>query len=357
MATSEAEVVSWLKRGLGHGAPFGAPAREILVDADGSYTSSPFAKRLRPFGTVRIEGWRPDVVCTLDRGQAERVLGFEVKAERDHEKGVVQARRYRPGVHEAYLCVAGEPSSWLHQTVRQVGVGLVVASADSVELVAEAAPPLPDTTTLEVTRRRLIGERDFRAFGLNKPLHYAAALVAHAEGEPDRLLLDVWGLSEASARMAVRGAETLGLLDRGTPTARGTAIADVLRHLGFRLDHHRSLTRKRLVDAAPAFAAVLRMAQLELPAVQLVVRALRVAGGEAPLRELAYRAHALDPGMAGAVFGEVPEAPGWLPRPTTVFQLKAQLYDTGLLSSGLATGAGNLSDGRYNPEEDTWVKG
>jgi hypothetical protein len=283
------------------------------------------------------------------------VLAFEVKGERDHEKGVVQARRYRPGAQEAYLCVPDHPSPWLRQTAEQVGVGLVAASADALRLVTEAAPPLPDTSTLEVTRRRLLGERDFRAFGLNKPLHYAAALVAHVAGEPDRLLRDVWGVSASSAKMAVRGAEAMGLLDRGTPTARGRAFAEILQHLGFRMDRDRALTQRRLIEVAPPYASVLRMAQLELPAVQLVVRALELNGGEALVSELAARAYVLDPGLAGALFGDPPDAPGWLPRPTTIFQLKAQLYDTGLLSSGLAPGAGNVNRGSYDPAEDLWA--
>lgn len=356
-SSSEAEVVSWLKAGLRRGALHGVRADQILVDSDGSYTTSPFSERLKPFGVIRIGGWRPDVVCVQERGGAERVLAFEVKAERDHEKGIVQAQRYRPGAHESYLCVPGRPASWLYQTALQVGVGLIAASAASVELVAEPAPPLPDTTELEVTRRRLVGERDFRAFGLNKPLHYAAALIAHVQGKPDQLLVNVWGISSASASLAVRGAETFGLLDRGIPTPRGFALAEIISHLGFRLDRDRSLTRRRLIDAAPAYAAVLRLIQLDLFAVRMVVRALEAAGGQVNMSELAAKAHILDPGLAGAVFGEPPAGKGWLPRPTTAFQLKAQLYDTGVLDSPLAKGADSISRGEYDPSKDIWTLG
>ena len=40
------------------------------------------------------------------------------------------------------------------------------------------------------------------------------------------------------------GAETLGLLDRHVPTARGQAIAEVYLHLGFDLDRDRVLQRR-----------------------------------------------------------------------------------------------------------------
>lgn len=355
--SSEAEVVYWLKAGLLRGSLHKTPVADILVDADGSYTTSAYAKRLKPFGVVRIGGWRPDLVCVQERSGVERVLAFEVKAERDHEKGVIQARRYRPGAHESYLCVPGEPASWLYSTAAQVGVGLIAVSTSAVEVVAEPAPPLPDTAALDVTRRRLLGEREFRAFGLNKPLHYVAALVAHVKGEPDSLLLETWGISRASAQLAVRGAETLGLLDRHVPTARGQAIAEVYLHLGFDLDRDRVLTRRRLAEAAPAYAAVLRMIQLQLPGVHLIIRALEASGGSATVAGLAARAHAADPGLAGAMFGEPPDQRGWLPRPTTVFQLKAQLYDTGLLASSLARGADSITRGEYSPMEDVWELG
>src|SRR5678815_1693614 len=99
---SEAEVVWWLKRGLQTEGLAGNRVREILVDADGSYLRSAFKRKLEPTGTVWIGQWRPDLVCVYEADGAERLAGFEVKADADHEKGVVQANRYRTGVHEAY---------------------------------------------------------------------------------------------------------------------------------------------------------------------------------------------------------------------------------------------------------------
>ena len=48
---SEAEVVLWLKRGLLEGGIRGCAAREIVVDADGSYLRSPFRRVSAHVGT------------------------------------------------------------------------------------------------------------------------------------------------------------------------------------------------------------------------------------------------------------------------------------------------------------------
>ena len=63
--------------------------RDIVVDADGSYTRSPFRRYLEPTGTIRIDGWRADLVCVVEGRGASRLAGFEVKSNADHEKGIV----------------------------------------------------------------------------------------------------------------------------------------------------------------------------------------------------------------------------------------------------------------------------
>jgi hypothetical protein len=166
LPSPEAEVVLWLKRGLTAGALYGDAVSDVLVDADGSYTGSPHARGLRPFGTVRIGEWRPGLVCAQDRGGVgvQRVPAFAVKGLRDHEKGVVQAERYRHGADESYVCVPGDPSSWLRRSAERLGVGVVAAKAEEVRVVVSAPAPQPEVGAREALRRRLLGERDFRAF-------------------------------------------------------------------------------------------------------------------------------------------------------------------------------------------------
>jgi hypothetical protein len=40
-------------------------------------------------------------LCLVEGDGAERLAGFEVNSTSDHEKGLIQANRYREGVHEA----------------------------------------------------------------------------------------------------------------------------------------------------------------------------------------------------------------------------------------------------------------
>ncbi|MBI3965324.1 MAG: hypothetical protein HY329_06785 [Chloroflexi bacterium] len=237
---SEAEVVAWLKTGLTNHGLRGRTVREILIDADGSYLSSPFRRQLEPTGTIWIGGRRPDPVASLR-------------------------------------------SEW--------------ANDDSL------------------------------------------------------------------ARHAIRGARTLGLIVAGGATLSGRAYADILRTLGFDLATARPLTSrsKRLVRDAPGYAAVLRSILLAQPAVELIVRALlKLGGGPVKIEALAHCATTIDEGLAQAVFGAPPvNAQPWYIRPSTRFNLKAGLYDVGVLDSKLAPGAGyrQMPNGPYDPGTDDWEIG
>ena len=181
-------MVYWLKRGLAAGQLEGRRVRQILVDQDAAYLQSGYVRQLEPTGTIRIGSWRPDLICLVEREHADRVAAFEVKGATDYERGVVQASRYREGVHEAYLCVPlvpGPSPPWLRTAAQRNGVGLVRASATRLELELLPAPPVPDPRVLQTTRRYLLGQERVGALGLNKPLHYAAVLVALTfEDEP-----------------------------------------------------------------------------------------------------------------------------------------------------------------------------
>lgn len=359
----EAEIVYWLKNSLRDTGIQGRTCREIIVDADGSYLSSPFHQALEPTGTIWIGGWRPDLVCVLEEAHTERIAAFEVKASTDHEKGVVQARRYRAGAHEAYLCVPRTGSrspDWLREHATESGIGLVRVTARSLELDVEPAPLRPDPAALAITQRYLLGQRTIRALGLNKPLHYVAVLMAMvSSSEPITALATQWGLQASAIQHAVRGAETLGLVVGGQVTIKGHAYAEIFRALGFDLTRTRALTRKRLVEHEPALAAVIRSILLDQPPVELIIRILATTDGPTTIEQLATRAHAIDEGMASALFAARPE-PGEprLIRPSTRFNLKAALYDVGLIDSPLARSAsGPQRPGGCDPAADVWQIG
>lgn len=362
---AEAEVVYWLKRSLLDAGLQGRQVRQVLVDSDASYLRSPFRRQLEPTGTIWIGSWRPDLVCVLNDNQVERVVGFEVKASADHEKGVVQASRYRDGVHEAYLCVPridAQLPSWLTEQAVQGGIGIVRASPHALDIEIQPARPRPDPRILLATQRYLLGETGVRSLGLNKPLHYVAVLVAYmSHDDPWKALEEQWGIQGSAIRHAFRGAQTLGLLSAdGQVTTRGRACGTLLMSLGFDFVKARRLTRLRLVDHEPRFAALLRMVLIEQPAVDLILQALiRCDGGPVTVEALAVQAHNIDEGMANAVFG-TPQKPGegWYIRPSTSFVMKAAMYDVGLIDSPLAKGAsGPQQPGGYEPRRDFWSVG
>jgi hypothetical protein len=173
------------------------------------------------------------------------------------------------------------------------------------------------------------------------------------------ILVQTWGLNESSARGALKGAETLGLLTTTSPTARGRAYADLARIAGFDFQHSRPLTahRHRLVRDAPALAALLRLILLDFPPADLVVSTLALSARSLSGDQLAHLAVRQDDGLARALFGD-PPGPGqpWAIPPWTGYQLKAMLYDVGLIDTPLGKGAGR-GGGVYDPRLDEWSIG
>jgi hypothetical protein len=130
--------------------------------------------------------------------------------------------------------------------------------------------------------------------------------------------------------------------------------------MGFALSECRHLTKTRLVTSAPSLAAVLRAVLLQHPAVELIVRVLlRDPGRPVTLEALAARAATMDEALSRAVFGEAPvEGQPRQIRSTPRFQLKAVLYDIGLIDCLLARGAsGPQRPGGYDPRADVWEIG
>jgi hypothetical protein len=363
---AEARTVYWLKAALQDQGLGGRVARDILVDADGSYRSSLYARKLEPTGTIWIGGRRPDLVCMVEDHGTEAIAGFEVKAETDHEKGLVQASRYRDGVHEAYLCVPGtteQSQEWLSPIARDLGIGLITVWERGLDIRIEPARLRPHPAEVLATRRNLLGEMTLPAFNLNQPLHYIAVLVAFAtQAQPREVLEREWGMNASLYQYAVRGARALGLVQGETPTLRGRTFADILCAVGFDLRTDRQLTdrARRTARDAPHLAAVLRRILLDHPAVDLIVQSLLRLGGPVTIEQLAKQAHMIDAGMARAVFRPPPVVPdGRWDIPThTTFQLKAMMYDAGLIDSPLAPGAGRGRKGcGYNPGNDLWQLG
>lgn len=381
VAIPEARVLVWLKRALQSAR--GLPRREgasqrrvshIVVDEHDAYSA--YREELEPVArlgllepTARAVGdpsrpARPDLLCIVHEADSDIVAAFEAKGETDHEKGIIQAKHYRRGAHESYLCIPTDPSYVLRQDASDVGVGILTVTAERLVIAVPAPDPRPHPQAVTAARGYLtgiIGERQLGSLGLNKPLHYAAAAVATAlHPDPVAALRSRWLETPSTAKQCFRGATTLGLLStQGALTSRGVAVAQMLITSGFELDAACRHTQRgvRLVDVRPDWAAALRLVLLEQPIVVLVVRALsELAAAPIAALELMQTTQRLDMGLSLAAIGApTPAGDAWEMRPSTRFQLKAALLDVGILDGRLGRGA---SDGRgYDPSADIWQLG
>src|SRR5262249_29636997 len=93
--------------------------------------------------------------------------------------------------------------------------------------------------------------------------------------------------------------------------------------------------------------------------VQLVVQALQIAPAGLTADELAWSTHRADEALSRALFGPPPEPASepWDLKPWSRFQLKAALYDVGVLDSPLGPGASGGRHGKYDPRTDWWRLG
>ncbi|HXI19128.1 MAG TPA: hypothetical protein VNM48_22410 [Chloroflexota bacterium] len=105
---------------------------------------------------------------------------------------------------------------------------------------------------------------------------------------------------------------------------------------------------------------MLRTVLLQHPAVALIVQVLsRDPNRVLRIEELAQKALGADEGLARAIFDAPPQDGGaWHVKPTTRFQLKAALYDVGLIDTRLASGAGGGTNApTYDASQDLWQLG
>lgn len=356
MPESEAQVVRWLVEvvvGDSFLSTEVTPSR-LVVDRDASYQDTEHDRFLSSFyGRPRIAGRRPDVLFAASR----RMIAIEVKSSsRSYQRGLTQALEYRQGVHDSYLCVPG-PEQKLPEgarfAARENGCGVLCVEERTLSVAVEPPSVTPDPEHLLSTQRYLSERYIERAFGLNHPLNYVAALMAvREEGQdPVGFMLSEWGLeSEGSIRHAIRGAETLGLVAPTGLTHMGRAYAKCFEELGFGFDSHKTYSRRgRLVGVAPGISALLRSIYLQLEGVQLTVEVLTQEPDETvDLTRLALDATEEDEGTALALFGEAEPDELWRPIPTTVHQFKQALWHVGILKTKASKGAKNLN--KYYPE-------
>jgi len=365
----EAEVVHSLKQHLLSRGLYGTRVAEVVVDSDGSYRSSRYAKALEPMASVPIDGFRPDLLCAVRQPPGSLVAGFEVKAAySDWPKGLAQARAYRSGVHHSFLAIpSGQGNTQLlEESAREQGVGLLFRTGKDWSEVLRPADPRPSPSQIQAVSLAIEGVPLARRLQLNHPLNYLVVpyLKAHNPGGTLLAVLERdWPDlgTDGTRRHAIAGAQMLGLIDLyGDLTPQGSTAADLLAAVGFE-PTRRPSKRIRLEEVAPAISAVVRSVLLHQPSVRLILETLlRVPKHVLPIDRLWEKACSRDEVLARALFLADPGHPLNRPlrssdyNPSTVFKFKQVLWHAGVLLTKAEASAGGSAE-QYRPDRDAWA--
>ena len=353
---------------------------------------------LAPFNHVRLGGGYPDLVgvrslepewLAVERlGDEPPLVAIEAKgytdAGVDTRRGIVQAYDRLHEANAAYLAVpAGAVSGTDRTLARELNVGVLGVHANGTVEALEVPRVVGNRTTDEATAIRFQasarGVAD-QSFGLNHPKNYLGYPLAHyAAGGTDTVLSEYRVVD--AVEDARRGARFLGLVDDGPAGIELTPLGrEVVRFARSRygtveaaLEEFETWYRspKRFVDIAPAWGRLARRVVFDYPATKLLVEEIQRMHEdgipEPSLVELVEYLHELHPAFTVELFvrgegsarsrvlttdGDLRSEPlydGAVYHSPTVFQLKAMLYHTGILTErgGEPT--------RLDPETDVWA--
>ncbi|WP_137289308.1 hypothetical protein [Natronorubrum halophilum] len=352
---------------------------------------------LAPFNHVQIGGGYPDLVgvralesdlLAVDRiGDEPPLIAIEAKGETsggvDTQLGIVQAY---DRLHEANAAYFAAPIAAITETdrtlARELNVGVLGVDGAGEVAVLEVPRVVGNRTSSDATALRFQagaqGVAD-TSFSLNHPKNYLGYPLAHtAAGDTDTLLSE-YEVVNAVAE-ARRGAAFLGLIEDGVSVELTSLGQEVVRFAKARCgsveaalsefeDWYRS--SRRFVEVAPAWGQLARRVVFEYPATELLVTELQTMHDdwqpEPSLVDLLEHLHTLHPTFAielfvrgdddvrsrvltedGALRREALED-GYVYHSPTVFQLKAMLYHTGILTER------GREPNRLEPLEDVWA--
>ncbi|WP_121741709.1 hypothetical protein [Natronorubrum halophilum] len=352
---------------------------------------------LAPFNHVQIGGGYPDLVgvralesdlLAVERlGDEPPLIAIEAKGETsggvDTQLGIVQAY---DRLHEANAAYFAAPIAAITETdrtlARELNVGVLGVDGAGEVAVLEVPRVVGNRTSSDATALRFQagaqGVAD-ASFSLNHPKNYLGYPLAHtAAGDTDTLLSE-YEVVNAVAE-ARRGATFLGLIEDGVSVELTSLGQEVVRFAKARCgsveaalsefeDWYRS--SRRFVEVAPAWGQLARRVVFEYPATELLVTELQTMHDdwlpEPSLVDLLEHLHTLHPTFAielfvrgdddvrsrvltedGALRREALED-GHVYHSPTVFQLKAMLYHTGILTER------GREPNRLEPLEDVWA--
>ena len=354
---------------------------------------------LAPFNHVRVGSGYPDLVgvrplesdlLAVDRlGDDPPLVAVEAKGatERggvDTERGIVQAYDRLNEANAAYVAVPTAAVTGTDRTLaRELNVGVLGVDASGRVEPVETPRVVGNRSTDEATAIRFQasaqGVAD-KSFGLNHPKNYLGYPLAHyADGPTVQLLADhdvVRAVDDAR-----RGAAFLGLVDARPDGVELTPLGrEVVRFARARygsaeggLAEFEAWYRSSacFYDLAPDWAELARRVVFAYPATTLLVEELQTLhedGFERPtLVELVRYLHEVHPTFTVELFlrgdddvraraltaeGDLRVPPlreGRSYHAPTVFQLKAMLYHTGILTERGA------EPSNLDPTDDVWA--
>ncbi len=353
---------------------------------------------LAPFNHVRIGGGYPDLVgvrrlepelLAVERlGDNPPLIAVEAKgytdAGVDAQRGIVQAYDRLHEANAAYLAAPASVISATDRTLaRELNVGILGVHTDGVVEPIEVPRIVGNRSTDEATAIRFQASAQGvanRSFGLNHPKNYLGyPLALYADGPTDELLAEYRVVRAVTD--ARRGAAFLGLVaerpDGVSLTPLGREVIRFAKERYGRVEvalrefdgWYRS--RERFIELAPDWGQLARQVLFAYPATTLLVEELQHMHedgiSEPTLVDLVVYLHELHPTFTVELFirgdehvrrrvltpdGELRQealADGGVYHSPAVFQLKAMLYHTGILTER------GREPNRLDPTTDVWA--
>jgi hypothetical protein len=353
---------------------------------------------LAPFNHVRIGGGYPDLVgvrtlesdlLAVERlGEEPPLIAVEAKGRTsggvDTQLRIVQAYDRPHEANAAYLAAPVAAVSRTDRTLaRELNVGVLGVDADGTVTPLEVPRIVGNRTTTEATALRFQASAQGvagRSFGLNHPKNYFGYPLAHAtDGETGPLLAEYRVVGAVDD--ARRGAAFLGLIDERPGGVALTSLGREVVRFGVARRgspeaalaefEGRYRSRARFVERAPAWGQLARRVIFAYPATELLateLQRLHHDGSREPsLVEFVAYLHELHSSFTVELFvrgddetrrrvltgdGELQRAAlddGAVYHAPTVFQLKAMLYHTGILTER------GRKPNRLDPLDDVWA--
>lgn len=363
---------------------------EVSIDAD-------VRDQLAPFNHVQVGSGYPDLVgvrkleselLAVERfGEKPPLVAIEAKGyvgnqSVDVERGIVQAYDRLHEANAAYLAAPKRAISQSDRTLaRELNVGVLGVEPDGRVATLEVPRVVGNRTSDDANAIRFQATAQGvaeKSFGLNHPKNYLAYPLAIYHPTDTEEILEKYVVSAVDD--ARRGSSFIGLIEERPSGVDLTLLGEEV--IRFALDRHGTVdealqtfenwqgSRKRYCEIAPEWGLLARRVVWQYPATKLLVKELQTMHGDGvskpTLVELVRWLHVQHPTFTVELFlrgdddvrsrvldeeGDLRAAAledGNVYHSPTVFQLKAMLYHSGIVTERGA------EPHRLDPTADIW---